>query len=250
MTVPPAAAQVASITSDGIAQEASSSHGTGPRCTQPSTVLKTPVGLGVVEEAPEEHGHRGRYDDRQVGEQRVEAAGSSHVAHDHRHDQRHRVAEDQGQQREPQRVLDGGGQERVVENRPEVVEPHERRGRDQVGLLDAHDERPDDRPPGEEAEDQEHGQQEHRGPEGAAGLQSNTGEQCGHGSVQRGHRGTGPAGVEEIWPAGPRYGVRLRTEQLLGLVVGVGQQAVDVGALVGQHLLHDRVEDPVDLLGV
>ena len=43
MTVPPAAAHVASSTSAGIAVDADSSHGTGPRPTQPRMVLKTPV---------------------------------------------------------------------------------------------------------------------------------------------------------------------------------------------------------------
>lgn len=43
MTVPPAAVQVASRTSDGIAVVASCSHGCGAMPTQPSSVLNTPV---------------------------------------------------------------------------------------------------------------------------------------------------------------------------------------------------------------
>src|SRR6185436_6567225 len=44
ITVAPAAAQVASITIDGIAVPAFWSHGSGPRPNQPRTVLNTPVG--------------------------------------------------------------------------------------------------------------------------------------------------------------------------------------------------------------
>ena len=45
MTVPPAAAQVASSTSDGIAVAALWSHGWGGMPNQPRIVLNTPVGL-------------------------------------------------------------------------------------------------------------------------------------------------------------------------------------------------------------
>ena len=44
MIEPPAAAQVASSTSDGIAWVASWIHGCGGMPTQPRIVLKTPVG--------------------------------------------------------------------------------------------------------------------------------------------------------------------------------------------------------------
>ena len=45
ITVPPAAAHVASITIDGMALAAFWSHGSGPSPIQPRIVLKTPVGL-------------------------------------------------------------------------------------------------------------------------------------------------------------------------------------------------------------
>src|SRR3954471_5260272 len=45
MTVPPAAAQVASMTIDGIALPASWSQASGPSPNQPSAVLNTPLGL-------------------------------------------------------------------------------------------------------------------------------------------------------------------------------------------------------------
>jgi len=43
ITVAPAFAQVDSRTSDGIAHAGDCSHGYGPRCNQPRTVLKTPT---------------------------------------------------------------------------------------------------------------------------------------------------------------------------------------------------------------
>ena len=46
MTVAPAAAHVASRTSDGIAHVALLSHGNGPSPNQASTVLNTPSGRG------------------------------------------------------------------------------------------------------------------------------------------------------------------------------------------------------------
>ncbi|CPU65829.1 Uncharacterised protein [Mycobacteroides abscessus] len=45
MIVPPAPVHVAASTSEGIAVEASWSHGYGPSPTQPRIVLNTPVGL-------------------------------------------------------------------------------------------------------------------------------------------------------------------------------------------------------------
>ena len=47
ITVPPAAAQVASMTIDGIAVAAFWSHGRGPSPNQPRIVLNTPVGAAL-----------------------------------------------------------------------------------------------------------------------------------------------------------------------------------------------------------
>ena len=116
MIVPPAAAHVASSTSDGIAVADDCSHGCGGMPTQPRIVLKTPGRARVVEELPEQHRDDRRDDDRQVGERAVEALAAAHLAHEHRHEDRQREPEDEREQREVQGVEDRGAEQRVVQH--------------------------------------------------------------------------------------------------------------------------------------
>ncbi len=57
-------------------------------------------------------------------------------------------------------LRDGGPELRVGQHAGEVVEADEGRGRDEVRLLHAHHERPQDREPGEQPEHDEQRQQE------------------------------------------------------------------------------------------
>ena len=66
MIDPPAAAHVASSTSDGIACTVDWIHGCGGMPNQPSTVLNTPFGIGAVEELPQQH-RDDRRDRRRAG---------------------------------------------------------------------------------------------------------------------------------------------------------------------------------------
>ena len=93
---------------------ATAATGTARGATQPRTVLKTPTELAVVERLPEQHGHDRRDHDRQVREHAVQAAARAAPRSSAPPRRAARVAEDQREQREVRRVLDGDRQQRVV----------------------------------------------------------------------------------------------------------------------------------------
>ena len=139
MIDPPAAAHVASSTSDGIACPAIWSQGCGR--------MPDPAEHGV------EHARRGRRcrrtstaarddrrdHDREVGERGVQPLAAPDLAHEHRHEQREREAEQQREEREVEwccvTALPSAGS---VSTRAKLSKPTQTETI-QVGLLQAHD---------------------------------------------------------------------------------------------------------------
>ena len=167
--------------------------------------------------------------------------------------------------------------------RGEVLEADQRRVGDEVRLLDAHHERPHDREPGEQPEDDEQRQQEDERAQAVAGepepapREPARGRRSGsrrggrsadraHGSARRaaeagiaatacqrgrgcrrrdGDAGPGDAGARTI-----EYGAQPLSRMAWTCGVRRVEQRVDVGVLVGEDGLHDGVEGRVEVLGV
>ncbi len=70
--------------------------------------VEHPGVAGVVEHLPQQYGHRRRHHDGQIGQRREHSPHTPYVAHDDRHEERGRIAEDEGEQSEVGGVLDRG----------------------------------------------------------------------------------------------------------------------------------------------
>ena len=105
----------------------SPSQGTGPRPTDARIVLNAPVGLALVEDLPQQHRNDRGNDYGQIGEGAVEALEAARLAHDHRQDQRDRIADDERQEGEIGGVGYGLAEQRVGQDVGEVVQADEGR---------------------------------------------------------------------------------------------------------------------------
>ena len=120
----------------------------------PQDVVEQAVGR-VVEVGEQQQGRGGRQHHRQVDQATQVSLGVPQLVEQDGHEERHGVADDQGQDGELQRVLPGRPEGRVVEDAL-IVRPARPAGHAQPGLLEAHHDLAAHRVPGEEGET-EHG---------------------------------------------------------------------------------------------
>jgi hypothetical protein len=130
-------------------------------------VIEQPVGR-VVEVQEQRQRRDGRQHHRQVHQAAQVALGVPQLVQQDRGEERQRVAEDQGQQGELDRVPPGGPELRVIEDTPVVLQAHPTGFRYAGGgiemlPLEAHHDLPDHRVPGEDREAHHRADQERPG---------------------------------------------------------------------------------------
>ena len=236
ITVPPAAAQVASSTSDGIAVAADLQPRHRAQADPAEDGVEDAGLLGVVEDLPQQHGDGRRDDDRQVGEQRVQAARRG----GRRSSAPPRPAGPGSRRPAPAPRTTGcsARRSRAAGRRAPRGSCRGRRTRRAVTRLVCWTLITNDRTIGHHEKSPKTSSIGSRKTSVGQPPTRRPGRPCRGGSRAGRRRRRGPSVPGQ------------EASSCLDLLVGVGELGVDVGVLVGEHLLHHGVEDRVHLLRV